>query len=445
MTFVETLRRAGYRTTLVGKAHFQNMTNTPASWPVRPEDRLPVEAVEPDDGNYDQEKREFWLERDDYDLEYPYYGFATVNLVDDHADEVHGHYRYWLRDNHPQVLSLIGPDAAEPAPDYVLCGIRQAWRTRVPEELYPTAYIADRTIDQLKEFAAGNQPFFLQCSFPDPHHPFTPPGRFWDMYDPDEIELPPSFYSDSPRPPHVQWLYNKRDDGTAIKHTPAIFACNEREAKEAIALNYGSISNIDNQIGRIFAALKQLGLDQNTIVIFTSDHGDYLGDHQLLLKGPIHYRGLTRVPFIWHDPIAPMPYRMNETALFSTIDIAPTVLERAGVTPYNGIQGKSMLDVIQGRTPQVRDSLIIEEEGQRVILGFDSRIRCRTLLKDNFRLTIYDGADWGELYDLNNDPHELRNLWHDVEYAAQKADLLEELAYQMLHHIETSPYPTALA
>ncbi|VCU70405.1 Arylsulfatase [Pigmentiphaga humi] len=100
----------------------------------------------------------------------------------------------------------------------------------------------------------------------------------------------------------MRWLRRQRDEGKAVKHTAAIFACTEREAREALALNYGSISNIDCQIGRVMAAPERLSLADNTVVIFTSDHGDYLGDHQLMLKGPIHYRGLVRVPFIWRAP-----------------------------------------------------------------------------------------------------------------------------------------------
>ena len=446
MTFVETLRRAGYQTALVGKAHLQNMTDNPPSWPVKQQDRLEQEAVEPDLGNYDQEKRSRWLASDDYDLDYPYYGFEQAYLVDDHSDDVHGHYRYWLRQNHPELERTVGPEGAIPTPEYELSKIRQAWRTRLPEHLYPSAYIADRTIDLLKDFAASEQPFFLECSFPDPHHPFTPPGKYWDMYDPDKMELPESFYASAQdAPPHVKWLYEKRDSGTAIKNTPAIFACNEREAKEALALNYGSISNIDDQVGRILAGLEQAGLAQNTVVIFTSDHGDYLGDHQLMLKGPIHYRGLTRVPFIWTDPAARTDGSVNGKALVSTIDIAPTILSRAGVTPYNGIQGKNLLGTMGGGEATVRDALILEEEGQRVILGFDTRIRCRTLLMGDYRLTIYDGAKWGELYNLAADPHEMVNLWDSADSASQRAAMLEKLAYMMLNQIDTSPYPTAIA
>jgi len=440
-TFVDVLREAGYRTSLVGKAHFQNMTDNPPPWPPNPADRLPREAKARGRGRYDQENRKKWLTQDGYDLDYPFYGFEDVDLVDDHSDSVHGHYRQWLREHHPEVEAMIGPKAAAPAPEYVLTSFGQAWRTAVPEELYPSAYIADRTIERLEE--AGGRPFFIQCSFPDPHHPFTPPGKYWDMYDPDDMALPPSFHSGATPPPHVQWLRRQRDGGKAIKHTPAIFACTEREAKEALALNYGSITNIDHQIGRVLAALRRLGLEDNTVVIFTSDHGDYLGDHQLMLKGPIHYRGLVRVPFIWRDPQRRL--QGAASALSSTIDIAPTILARAGVAGFNGIQGRSLLDVMAGKADRVREHLMIEEEGQRVILGFDTRIRCRTLRSARYRLTIYDGAPWGELYDLHRDPIEARNLWNDTEYAGVKADMMQALARDMLYHVDTSPYPDALA
>ncbi|MNV48630.1 hypothetical protein D3C71_1405480 [compost metagenome] len=100
---------------------------------------------------------------------------------------------------------------------------------------------------------------------------------------------------------------------------------------------------------------------------------------------------------------------------------------------------------MSGQARNVRDGLMIEEEGQRVILGFERRIRCRTLLAQGHRLTIYDGAQWGELYDLREDPHELRNLWDVAESAGVRARLQEMLSHTMLSHMDTSPYPTALA
>lgn len=444
-TFVETLRLSGYQTAQVGKIHLQNMTALAPLWPQDPADRLCDEAFEADNGNYEQEKRGKWLDSDHYDLDYPYYGFEQVYLVDDHADIVHGHYRYWLRREVPNAESLIGPDNAIPAPDYKLTQIGQAWRTRLTVEQYPSAYIADRSIDLLNDYAGSEQPFFLQVSFPDPHHPFTPPGQYWDMYKPEDMTLPASFYSDHEPPQHVQWLYQRRDSGAATKKGTAVFACDEREAKEALALNYGSISNIDAQIGRVMAELERLGLQDNTIVIFTSDHGDFLGDHQLMLKGPIHYRGLTRVPFIWSDPTMPAAANKVSGALASTIDIAPTILARARVPAFNGIQGQDMQPLMDGRSKGLRDSLLIEEEGQRVILSIDTRVRCRTLLTQRYRMTIYDAASWGELYDLQNDPDEMINLWETPAASNIRAMMMEKLAYTNLELVEKSPYPSALA
>ncbi|WP_230413189.1 sulfatase family protein [Paraburkholderia antibiotica] len=443
-TFVDMLRVTGYSTALVGKAHFQNMTNLPPSWPVRAEDRLVREAFRAPAGRYDQELKEKWLADDAFELDYPFYGFETVDLVDDHSDEVHGHYLRWLRSNHPQVAQLAGRQQAVPTPEYELSRFGQAWRTRVPEELYPTAYIADRACAKLRAFSSSDRPFFLQVSFPDPHHPFTPPGRYWNMYMPDDVSLPASFHHPEPMPPHLRWLLDRRANGKDAKHTPALFACSEREAREAIALNYGSITNIDDRVGQIMDTLEDAKLLDNTVVIFTSDHGDYLGDHRLMLKGPIHYQGLIRVPFIWKDPAGVAGARSSD-ALFSSIDIAPTILDRAGVTRFNGMQGECMLPVMLGRKESVRENLLLEEENQRVILGFQGRTRCRTLMNRRYRLTIYDGVQWGELYDLQEDPLEFRNCWDDSAYAGTRAAMMESLTRSMLYHVDTSPYPSALA
>src|SRR5690606_39860340 len=97
-----------------------------------------------------------------------------------------------------------------------------------------------------------------------------------------------------------------------------------------------------------------------------------------------------RTPFIGMDPGCPQS-RHNEDALASTVDVAPTILARAGLVPYNGIQGHNLLDVMAGRQRSVRQHVLIEEEGQRVMFGFDSRVRMRTLFDGRHRLSLYDG------------------------------------------------------
>jgi len=441
-TFVDALRRAGYATAMIGKSHLQNMTGRPAFYPP-PEARFEREAFEPGDGRYDQEWMPSWRDDPAQDTALPFYGFDHVDLTIEHGDDIWGHYRRWAREQRSDIDALIGPEHAEPAPGYALADCGQAWRTRVPEDLYSTAYIARRAEERLGEFARAGHPFFLKCSFPDPHHPFTPPGRYWSMYDPDDMPLPPSFAPHDAPPPHLAWLLEQRDEGAAVKHTQVMFGCTEREAREAIALNYGSISFIDDAIGRILGALRTHGLDRNTVVVLTADHGDYMGDHQLLLKGPLHYEGLIRVPLLWRDPAG--SGTATRTELASTVDLAPTILARAGVPAYHGMQGRSLLPLLQGERPDWRDALLIEEEGQRTYCGFPDRVRMRTLIAPPYRLSVYEGVGWAELYDRGRDPHEMRNCWNDPAYADIRTGLLHRLAQEMIACSETSPYPSAVA
>ncbi|HEU5019502.1 MAG TPA: sulfatase-like hydrolase/transferase [Pseudolabrys sp.] len=440
VTFVELLRKAGYRTHLVGKSHLQNMTGKPA---VGASSAGVAEARRHGNGGrYDQEIAAKWRDDPAHDLDLPYYGFDGVDLAILHSDEVEGHYTRWLRARHPDPDSLRGPQNAlsNEAAD-----LPQAWRTRLPEELYPTTYVAEQTTARLREFAANaGRPFFLMSSFPDPHHPFTPPGRYWDMYRASDIPLPASWQIDrETSPPHVRHLLDERDNGTARKDTPALFACTEDEARRLTALTYGMIAMIDDAVGRILAVLEQSGLADNTVVVFTSDHGDLMGDHQLMLKGPVHYQGLIRVPFVWKDT-ADRRMTGRRSGLAATVDIARTVLDRAGVAPVNGMQGVSQLPVIDG-SGAARDAVLIEEEGQRIYMGFPGRIRMRTLVTDSSRFSLFEGADWAELYDLQEDATEMQNLWGQPAARMMERDMLERLAREMIAATETSPLPMGLA
>jgi arylsulfatase A-like enzyme len=287
------------------------------------------------------------------------------------------------------------------------------------------------------------------CSFPDPHHPWTPPGRYWDHYRPDDIELRPEFWKADAHVDvkHLAWYYAQREARAAqaqVAGVPAAYACGEREAREAIALTYGMLSMIDDAVGRIGAELERLGLARDTVIVYTSDHGDYMGDHQMLLKSVLHYQGLVRTPMIWADPAA-TGAGTHRTALTGAIDLTRTILDRAQVAPANGTQGHSLLPLIASETEQVRDALLIEDESARPTTWLGRRARVRTLVTVRHRMSLYHGSDWGELYDLDSDPLELRNLWSDPGSARLRAALTEQLAQQMLGHGDTSPRPTAFA
>jgi arylsulfatase A-like enzyme len=201
---------------------------------------------------------------------------------------------------------------------------------------------------------------------------------------------------------------------------------------------------IDDAIGRVLARLAACGLADDTIVIFTSDHGDFLGDHQLLLKGPAHYEGITHVPFVWAEPGA---HAARSTGVLGgTLDIAPTILDRAQVQPYNGIQGVSLVPVLKDPAAGVaRDSMVIEDDQQRALFGLPSGARLRTLVTPRWRMTIAQDDAYGELYDLDNDPAEMDNLFDDPGHRAVRAGLMEKLAYREMELADRSPLPAGRA
>ena len=413
-TFVEGMRVSGYATALVGKSHIQNMTGLPAMHH-RPDpkegytslrDRIP-EAFEADsEGDYDQEHPDRWKPGEPYDMDLPFYGFEHVDLCTEHSDHVGGQYYVWFKQQRADADALRDRDNQFDH-DYVC---PQAYRTSIPEEFYPTSYIREKTLDYIDNYAAGggDKPFFLMASFPDPHHPFTP-----------------------------------REAGSAEVNSQSAFAVYQREVLEARALTCGMIAMIDDAVGDILAKLDSAGLADNTIVVFTADHGDFLGDHGLMLKGPAHFEGVTKVPFIWSEPGAPA--RTTDT-LASTVDIAQTILDRARIEPYNGIQGRSLVNAIAGDSdPDAVDSVIVEDDQQRVYFGYTKPPRIRSLITDTHRLTVSRGEDWGELYDLKADPDEMNNLFDDPAHAALRAELFERLTHRQMELVDTSPMPTMRA
>jgi arylsulfatase A-like enzyme len=451
-TFVDALRAAGYATALVGKSHLQNFL---AAQPLvkRPPARAGDHVLHAEfaeamklafaDGPYDQEHPRRWQEGDHFEMTLPFYGFEHVDLCTGHGDEVGGHYYVWLKSHRADADALR--ERRNQLPHDYVCP--QAIRTPVPEELYPTAYIAEKTCAWLDRYAASDRsrPFFLMASFPDPHHPFTPPGRYWSMYRPQDMALPPSFdLGNRPLARPVAWALAQHEQGKAVRTEQAAFAVDEREAREAMALSCGMIAMIDDAVGRILAQLAAQGLAEDTVVVFTTDHGDYLGDHRLLLKGPAHFDGITHVPFIWAEPGTRPPCHTD--VLGGTLDIAATILDRARVHPYHGIQGISLLPAIAGHGGAIaRDSLVIEDEQQRAVLGHELPPRLRTLITRRWRMTIAQGDPWGELYDLASDPHEMENLFDNPAYRAERGELMEALAYRLMELADRSPLPMGRA
>ena len=446
--FTHLLRAVGYRTGLFGKAHFQNFTGEPSRFKLQ----FPAATTQPPDElreamrglrvgpSYDRElNAEKSTDPGADESQGEYYGFERFRICTWHGDDVRGHYSQWLKAQLPNADALRSSVDPQPAPGYDAPQVR--W-SRIPEALYPTSYVADQTIRYLEERAAdpSGAPFFVQCSFPDPHHPFTPPGRYYHMYRPDDIRLPASFHH---RPhdqtPMLKRLHDEFAQGVADRSWVAPYAVNEQEARQITAVTYGMVSMIDDAIGRVMTRLRELGLEQDTVVVFTSDHGDWMGDHGIMQKGPLHYQGLIRVPFLWADPAA-AGNGASTPELASSLDIARSILMRAGVAPANGMQGQDLGDIMQAGASSRHDCVIVEAQIGRPYLGMTTQVRVRTMCDGRWRMSLWEGMPFGELYDLERDPDEIRNLWDDPAHRAQKSALMERMLWKMIDLQDRSPF-----
>lgn len=437
-TFVDLLAESGYHTAAIGKSHLQPFTGMPPMGKTADDIANTPEAWHRDTARYDEEDPSSYAETGRYAIKTPYYGYQHVDMVTGHGDRCGGHYGQWFREQAHDWEALHDP--SNELPHNYSCP--QAYRTPIPESLYPTAYIRDRTIDYLTSRQSEDAPFFAFVSFPDPHHPFNPPGTYWDMYSPDDFDIRLPFSAHKNPTPPMQWLHDNWKKGGGQLTPQTAMMLDDQPLKEAMALSAGMMAFIDDAVGEIIAALKDSGQMDNTVICYTADHGDYLGDFNMLLKGALPFRGITRVPFIWSDPGADGPSTTD--ALCSTVDLAATLLDRAGLKPFNGNQGKSFLPVTKGSDGPRDEALIEYNDGGRR-LGFDEPARVRCLVTEGWKYTVYRDQSWGELYDLSSDPDETCNLWDDPSHAMTRAHLAERLNHHLIAQMDDSPQADRIA
>lgn len=438
-TFIDVLSSAGYDTAAIGKSHLQPFTEDDPRHLPDADDSNPriIEEAWKREAAHSAESPANYTSQERYEINTPYFGFSHVEMATRHGTNVGGHYEQWFKANVPDWKTLRDP-SSELAHNYTC---PQAFRTAVPEECYSTSWIADRAIDYIENQHANSNPFFAFVSFPDPHHPFNPPGKYWDMYSPADFDLPLPYTDHKNPPPPLQWMEdNYRNEGEQFTKQTAM-RVGEDELRQAMALTAGMISMIDDQIGRVIDSLKANGLFDNTVIIFNSDHGDYLGDFGLLLKGSLPFRSITQVPMIWSDPSN--REKRTTDAMCSTIDIGPSILSRAGLASYRGTQGRSFLKAMDGE--EHRDELLIEFNEGQAKLGFTTPARVRTLRTRDWRFTIYADQTWGELYDLIKDPDETHNLWDDPDYQTVKGDFALRLSHHLTRQMDESPRSLRMA
>ncbi len=301
-------------------------------------------------------------------------------------------YRQWFKQQAPD----LNPDATGIGwNDY------RAKAYALPERLHPTAWMADRAVEFIEKYDRA-EPFMLKVSFARPHSPYDPPQRFIDMYDEADMPAPAigdwaACYAPHDEPPNPsQW---HGDLGV-------------RQAKESRRAYYASVTFIDEQVGRILGALKKRGLYDNTLILMFADHGDMLGDHHLWRK-TYAYQSSAAIPMLLRWPKAmgmdpqrgktlPQPVELR--------DVLPTFLDAAGAPIPNRLDGKSMLELVRGNTKDWRPFIDLEHS----MCYNQDHWNALTDGKLKYIYYAFDGRE--ELFDLTNDPRELRNLATDPSH-----------------------------
>jgi len=332
-------------------------------------------------------------------------------------DNLWGHYLDWLASAGPQhvahhvsenwgaerdgVKFASSPPARRMYPDLV----RDFFDSNMPAELHPSTFIMQRTIEFIREHK--DRPFFAHCSFVDPHHPFNAPIPFNRMYCPAQMPVPPAYDRETCFPPDLpRGVAGQIERGASYP---------DELWKWCLANYYGMISNIDSCIERLLATLSELGLRENTIIVYTSDHGEYAGDHRLLYKGSLVFDGIMRIPLIfsWKDHLK-AGRRVED--LVQEIDIYPTLMRLAGLPVHAGVQGKDLSEALVAQAPgQVGYQSVFCE-----LDALESRtfVPCQVLRSREWKLEYFPHQHTGMLYDLVHDPGERANRYSDPACAA---------------------------
>jgi uncharacterized sulfatase len=408
------LGEAGYATGLIGKTHFvarqiedQHVAGAPLDGPCPPS--------------------EFWATYDG-----PYCGFEFLRHHRHHnaASTPNAHYRVWLAG---QGLDL---DELHAAPGRKLPPGR--WEGMKPEWTQ-NAWITEETLGFVDRAESAGRPWMAMANYQDPHYPMVCPEPYFSQVDMTGVDLGGPVEGDmAGKPPFYQrfmdghhWTDDDQThfwDGICVPDTKRYD--HYGDPAPAIQAYIGMCTMVDDYVGKLLAGLESRGLLDNTLVVFTSDHGDMLGRHGMWGKGVPAYDDQQRVPglMMWRaaqpGPIGPSPSH------FSHVDILPTCLDAAGVPLPPFVQGISQLPVLTGQAQSVRDWALIDHLAT-------VNLHQQTLVTAGWKLVCYRHADYGELYDLTADPDQRENLW-DRE-PTRRAELLLKLARANMTKAGTMP------
>src|SRR5690606_21501914 len=305
-------------------------------------------------------------------------------------------------------------------------------------EDHQATWCANKAIEFIEAHEHRQQPWLFSVNIFAPHHPFDPPKSYLKRY----LDI----LDDIPEPNYVEGELNdkpevqKRDHRGAYANPNLYPYCNmsDLDHKYTRAAYWAMCDLIDDQVGRMMETLEETGQLENTIVIFMSDHGEMLGDHGIYLKGPYFYEPAIKVPLIVSMP-GTVLQGQRSTALVELVDIAPTLLEAAGLPRYPGMQGRSLWPMLTGEAPldQHRDDIYCEYYNA-MPWHRDPTAQATMVRTERYKLVAVHGVG-GELYDLERDPNETHNQWDNPDYAPVKLELFSRLCDRMAYTVDPLP------
>lgn len=334
-----------------------------------------------------------------------HFGQSTIERGYDYEDLIDGE-GVSRNDSYTRHLRAAGTTQAqhrEPAG-------RFAFRWKGDPRMHIDHWVGERALEYLRDKCPHSQPWFLTVSFHGPHQPFDGLGLPSEQhYAGASIPQPVAKASDlKDKPPHFADL-SGRSGGLS-----------EKEIETIRRSYFSKITFIDGKIGQLIAALRARGEYDNTLIVFTADHGDYMGEYGMVYKGQYVSEALMRIPMLAKPPVKDFRGR-TETAFVHNFDIAPTSLAAAGIPVPPTMSARDLAPFWKPQPrPADRQFCFLDAHGIQGVR--DSR----------WKLVHYRGRDYGELYDLANDPHERRNLWNEASAQQEKTRLREELLNHLL-------------
>ena len=282
----------------------------------------------------------------------------------------------------------------------------------LPLEDTPTHYLSQKAMELMEDMAAQGEPWHLRLDLSEPHLPCRPAAPFAGRVDPASLEPWGSFSEDFHKKPYIQ------------AQQPVSWGLEDMAWSDwapIVARYHEVISQMDDAVGRLLDKLRALGLEENTLVLFTTDHGDMGGSHRMIDKHYVLYEDVTHVPMILRAPGRTHPNQRIADFTCHTLDIVPTLLEWMGTEGPAALQGQSLWPLIAGEAQSGRDQVISSGNGQQFGLY------CQRMLREKRYKYIWNLTDIDELYDLEQDPWELDNRISDPALAPLLADMRRRL------------------